>query len=661
MKHYIVASLIFLCISILIVSNSCNWRVQKNNTTFKNKEVLKKIDSLNTFYSFADNESNENDKKLQALDKFLNGCFQLKSDSLQYKGLILQTKLLNQYGFTEKAIEKSFKLLELARKNNDSIHIGRAYFKLGLYNKIIENHLEAFEYYNQSFKICRNIKDSIRAGKCLMDMSNIQRSLGDYNASKTTATDGLKYLENSDEYLTIIPLYQSISIIYKELGDGNEALLWNNKIMRLLEDSIIKRQIGLHNVPLFLNTRANIFAKQKKYDEGINILESLIEDKEAIKNLEDYSIFLNNLAYIKFLQNPKNKEIEKMLLKGLKIRLEEKDNLGVYTSSLNLAKYYQVHNLEKAKKHARNAYQIIKDVNDYEAQLEALTLLTELQPNSLEHHQYFKEASLKLMELRKKTREIYAPTRFENESLLKENEKKSLKIAAVRNQNTIYLLGMLLLFFGIGFVIYFFKQQTKQLNQQNKIIQFQASYDTETRIAKRLHDELGNDIFQVMLQYQNDPHDPHISKKLNAAYSRARDISRENNEFETDETYPEELRNMLQNYTGNEVQLIVRGLDKIDWNPLEQPIKITLYRVLQELMTNMQKHSNANLVVLVFSSTDNQLLIKYSDNGIGITNEGLHSKNGLRNTEKRMEAIRGTLTFGSEKDQGFKAELQIPT
>ena len=265
------------------------------------------------------------------------------------------------------------------------------------------------------------------------------------------------------------------------------------------------------------------------------------------------------------------------------------------------------------------------------------------------------------MELRKKTREIYAPTRFENENLLKENEEKNLKIAAVRNQNTIYLLAMILLLSGIGFIIYFSRQRTKRLSQENKIIQFQASYDTETRIAKRLHDELGNDIFQAMLQYQNDPHNPQITERLNSAYNKARDISRENNDFETDETFPEELRNMLQNYTQNSIRLIIRGLNKIDWNSLEQPIKITIYRVLQELMTNMQKHSQATLVALVFSNDDDQLKINYSDNGVGVSDDCLTTRNGLRNTEKRMEAIKGTLTFDSEKEQGFKATLQIPT
>jgi signal transduction histidine kinase len=608
----------------------------------------------------ASSNSNIEEQRLEAINNFLQGTEKLEIDSLRHKGLSLYAKLLNKYKGPEKAMDQSYVLLKLAQQNMDSFYIGKALYRLGFYNKKLDNYLEAFGYYNQSFKIYRNLKDSINAGKSLMNMSNIQRRLGDHNACKTTATDGLKYVENSDQYKTIYGLYQNISLAFKELGNYNQALLWNNKIMGVIKDSIARKEIGISNLPIFKNTRANILAKQKKYKESISILQPLLKDENVIKKRTRYAQILSNLGHIKFLQNPKNVESETMLLEAFSIRQQEKSIFGLFASNIHLTKYYRNKNLSKAKYHAREAYQSLKDFGDYEALLEVLTLITELDPNSLEYHQRFKEASLKLMQLRKKTREIYAPTRFENENLLKENAEKNRKISEVRNENTIYLLGMLLLITSIGFIVYFFRQQMHHLNQQNKIVQFQTSYETETRISKRLHDELGNDIFQMMMQYQNDPHDPHIKDKLNTTYLKARDISRENNEFETDETYPEELNSMLQNYTQNNIQLIAIGFNKIDWVKMDKTIKITVYRVLQELMTNMRKHSKASIVKLKFSNTKDRLTIHYSDNGVGMTEEHIQSKNGLRNTENRIRAIQGTLIFDSEKDKGFKVEIQIP-
>ncbi|WP_024771482.1 tetratricopeptide repeat-containing sensor histidine kinase [Aquimarina macrocephali] len=657
MKRYTVLSLFFLCILIGVFFNSCNHNVTNDSTS---SQVIKKIDSLHTYYDIASNNSNSEEKRLNAIDNFLQGAKKLEIDSLRYKGLSLYAKLLNKYKGPEKAIEESYVLLQLAQQNKDSFYIGKAYYRLGFYNKKLDNYLEAFGYYNQSFKIRRNLKDSINAGRCLMAISNIQRTLGDHNASKTTATDGLRYVENSSEHKIISGLYHGISISFIELKNPEEALLWNNKVLNLLNDSIAKKKVGIHLLPVFKNTRANILTEQKNYEESIDILQSLLKDENVIKKRTRYAQILSNLGYIKFLRNPKSVESETMLLEALSIRQQEKSIFGLFASNIHLTKYYKNKNLEKAKHHARVAYQSLKDFGDYEALLEVLTLITELDPESLEDHQRFKEASLKLMELRKKTREIYAPTRFENENLLKENAEKNRKISEVRNENTIYLLGILLLITGIGFIIYFFRQQMHYLNQQNKIIQFEASYETETRISKQLHDELGNDIFQVMMQYQNDPHDSQIKDKLNTTYLKARDISRENNEFETGETYPEELNNMLKNYTQNGIQLIAIGFDRIDWDEMDKTIKITVYRVLQELMTNMQKHSQASLVKLRFSNPNDTLTINYSDNGVGVTEEHVQSKNGLRNTENRIRAIQGTLIFDSEKGKGFKAEIQIP-
>ena len=428
-----------------------------------------------------------------------------------------------------------------------------------------------------------------------------------------------------------------------------------------------KKKISKSNISVFKVTRANILAKQKRYSKSIRILEKLLQQKNIKQNSTNYARILSNLGLIKFQENPLNIESEALLLKALEIRKERKYSAGIMNSHIHLSKYYNRKNLTKSLHHAREGYKNALITKNQESIFEALDLITALDTNSIEAHQHFKKASVELMELRNKTREIYAPTRFENESLLKENEEKNTQItqkeqqiAKVESQNTIYLLGMLLLCAFIGFVIYFSKQRTKYLAQQNKIVQFQAAYETETRISKRLHDELGNDIFQVMLQYQNDPHDTQILEKLNTSYTKARDISRENSEFETDESFAEELTDMLQNYAQQNIQLIQRGLDTIHWDTKDTTIKITTYRVLQELMTNMQKHSQASLVAIVFANGDKKLRIKYSDNGIGIDQEQHLSKNGLRNTEKRIAAIGGTIVFDSEKDKGFKAEITIP-
>ena len=340
------------------------------------------------------------------------------------------------------------------------------------------------------------------------------------------------------------------------------------------------------------------------------------------------------------------------------------------TSNLHLAEYFQsIGKNGISKKYANQAKNLAKELNHNEEVLQAYQILSKVSnpEEGLQYAEAYIQLNDSLVKEERLFRDKIARIQFETEEkeqqiVEKEAQivQKEAQIATVQNRNTIYLLGIYLLLMGIGFAIYFFRQRTKYLAQQNQMVQFQASYETETRISKRLHDDLGNDIFQVMLQYQNDPHDSKILERLNATYAKARDISRENNEFDIDESFPEELSDMLKNYTKNGIQLLVRGLDKINWQGFEAPVKITVYRVLQELMTNMQKHSQASMVVLVFNQDNNTLHIKYTDNGVGIDKTQLQSKNGLHNTEKRIRAIDGTLIFESEKEKGFKANISIP-
>jgi signal transduction histidine kinase len=76
-------------------------------------------------------------------------------------------------------------------------------------------------------------------------------------------------------------------------------------------------------------------------------------------------------------------------------------------------------------------------------------------------------------------------------------------------------------------------------------------------------------------------------------------------------------------------------------------------------MVNMKKHSQCSLVVIAFESKKNTIEINYSDNGIGCP-EMLNFKKGLQNAENRILSIKGTITFETETDKGFKAKMIIP-
>ncbi|MGY3795568.1 ATP-binding protein [uncultured Aquimarina sp.] len=560
-------------------------------------------------------------------------------------------------------------MLRLSKSINDSLGIAQAYANLGIYYRK-KNILDSTYFYfyeanrlytyfdkEQKFK---HSQYAYHHGKVLIDLAKLSRKVKDYGQSESLTIQAIEKFKKSGN-LRYIPLsYNNLGIVAKQSGRYKDAVGYFEKSIEYSKNS--KKEL-LYLTQSY-NNIGTTYKSQEKYDAAVDYLEKALAHKDFLKkNPKRIARLYDNLGYVKFLINKKNDSSLYLFKKALYIRDSINDIVGISTSNLHFAEYYQYKgDYTLSKKFAKRTEQLANETHDNDELLQTYEFLAKVSPPS-EGRQYamkYIKLSDSLTKRDNLFRDKFARIRFESDNLQKENEQKSQEIQEVQNQNTIYLLGMLLLVTFIAFIIYFSRQRTRYLAQQNKIVEFQAAYETETRISKRLHDEIGNDIFQVMMQYQNDPHDPQITKKLNTAYNKARDISRENSEFEVDETYTEELTDMLTNYTENHSKLILRGIDKINWDMVDKNLKITIYRVLQELMTNMQKHSQADLVAIVFKNEKNKLLIKYSDNGIGIEQEDIKSKNGLRNTEKRVQAIQGNITFDSAKDKGFKAEIKIP-
>ncbi|SHJ47409.1 tetratricopeptide repeat-containing sensor histidine kinase [Aquimarina spongiae] len=613
------------------------------------------------------NKSKEEKKKLlREVDSLVSKLPDDSNKILKHRKLGIIYYYLEDY-VNFKAI--SDRALDLSISIGDSLGIAKSYLNLGIYYRNFRNYTIAYKNFYQAEKICSLINKNndvcFTHGNILVNLAQIKRRAKDYSKSETYTIAAIKqfHLSGNKEYIPLC--YSNLGSVAKYLGRYDEAIAYHKKAMEFDGSSEKKQRILIS-----LNNIGVTYKSQQKYDQAKEAFHKALSYKDFLKkDRRRYALLTDNLAYAKFLSNDLE-NIPELFYEALRVRDSIQNKTGLSTNNLHLAEYYQsIGDFKRAKSFAVTARKLAKEIGNNEELLKSYQILSKVSnpKEGLQYAEAYIQLNDSLVKEERLFRDKIARIQFETEEkeqqiVEKEAQivQKEQQIATVQNQNTIYLLGILLLLMGISFAIYFFRQRTKYLAQQNQMVQFQASYETETRISKRLHDELGNDIFQVMLQYQNDPHDSKILERLNATYAKARDISRENNEFDVDESFSEELSDMLKNYTKNGIQLLVRGLDKINWQGFEAPVKITVYRVLQELMTNMQKHSQAGRVVLVFTQDNNTLHIKYTDNGVGIDKTQLQSKNGLHNTEKRIRAIDGTLIFESEKEKGFKANISIP-
>jgi len=102
---------------------------------------------------------------------------------------------------------------------------------------------------------------------------------------------------------------------------------------------------------------------------------------------------------------------------------------------------------------------------------------------------------------------------------------------------------------------------------------------------------------------------------------------------------------------------------KGDRRKLEKKLEVILFRISQELINNILKHSNASKAGVEFNQKKNKFLIHVSDNGDGFNtseNFGDSEGIGLQNISTRVRSLNGTFAIKSEKGNGTFVKIMIP-
>lgn len=101
----------------------------------------------------------------------------------------------------------------------------------------------------------------------------------------------------------------------------------------------------------------------------------------------------------------------------------------------------------------------------------------------------------------------------------------------------------------------------------------------------------------------------------------------------------------------------INTLAEFDVEPGELPedIEITLYRLIHEALTNIERHSQASRVQLMIWMEGKELKFTLSDNGIGFSPADMRSSPsgiGLKNMQERVELLGGRFTIRSKLGEG---------
>lgn len=99
----------------------------------------------------------------------------------------------------------------------------------------------------------------------------------------------------------------------------------------------------------------------------------------------------------------------------------------------------------------------------------------------------------------------------------------------------------------------------------------------------------------------------------------------------------------------------------MNWDLINNTIKINIYRILQEALQNIEKYANARQVAVLMNLTDaNEIMVTISDDGNGFTSTAKKEGIGIKNMKLRIKELNGTFDIQSELKNGTKINLIIP-
>ncbi|MBM2848666.1 MAG: putative Histidine kinase protein [Anaerolineales bacterium] len=199
-----------------------------------------------------------------------------------------------------------------------------------------------------------------------------------------------------------------------------------------------------------------------------------------------------------------------------------------------------------------------------------------------------------------------------------------------------------------------------------------ATAKERNRLAREIHDSLGHYLTVINVQIEaaravigNDP--PRALDALRKAQSLAQeglaDVRRSVAALRAspteDRPLPEALAALAaeNRASGLLTELAVTGAPR----PLPPQTELTLYRAMQEGLTNIRKHARAARVDITLDYGDNERVrLVVRDNGVGDSPDGRGSGYGLLGVRERTHLLGGEVRIRSAEGQGFTLEVELP-
>ena len=478
--------------------------------------------------------------------------------------------------------------------------------------------------------------------------------------------------------------HQNDTLYYLWTQNGLSSLLSQNSLYEeaTKERSIIfdlETKIKEKQIVAMAHLQASLDARrlENTKDELYHINKALVNDNPAADINEIVRILVLANAVITFSVN-EQLDRANQLLDTLRLKMSNRSSstfLNAYYVIAQSENSFARGNWANAEQLARSLIDNVENSRDLRFMLELEALLakiSEAQGNSIQALRHYKnyirfKDSLNVNAAKKRFAYVQAQFQSEKKDLEIQQQNQAIELLQAENRiaNQRFLLGGIIAI-GLFVGIYFWRQRLFSIREgklQKRFAQNLIRHleDERKRIARELHDSIGHNLLLIknslLLNVQSAP------ALIDQSIQEVQSMSQSLHPFQFEKLgLITSIRYTVENFQKNSTIFYSADI-QIKKLEIEKEKELFIYRMLQECLANVEKHSQAVACQIQVLETATQFIFTVKDSGKGFEvtqkTQALNSL-GLKNLKERGQLIGADLKIESKIGKGTLVTIIIP-
>lgn len=588
-----------------------------------------------------------------------------------------------KYSDPPKALEYGYESIKISKQHGYKALQAYASNNVGVVFWAKSDYDSAAYYLDQTRELYTSLENERGVAVTSVNLGLILQNKGDYDASLDYQLEALRIvnkLEDQGLKGSVLTNIGNVHFLNEKFDKAKDYYFDALRLKKSLPDDDFRQ-----NIQKTLLNIGNVYGRLEAQDSAIYYYQEALPFAIKANDSKSQALIYTDLGHA-FSKKEQYSLASDYFKKALAVYTEgtyENDydqSILLWSSAQNELRR---NNISVAVKLAEQSLKLSKKLENLNRLKDSYGLLAEVYEAdnqfgpALQAHKFHKiyQDSLLNIETNKEIAELETKYETENkdQQILLLDQENSLQ-KATNERNNILIFGLFLVVVLLILVFYLWRRQArisqqKVLSEQKTRLreaQIQAVISSEEKERKRfasdLHDSMGQLVSALTMNIQglkNSSNDPLVRNEIvDNSTALLNDIQHEirNIAFNlmpqvlTKEGLIPALQELIvginkSNQVNAEVQVF--GIDA----RLNEVFEISLYRILQEWISNVLKYSGATGLLIQFTAHEKEVIITVEDNGNGFDlNTFENSKgNGWRNINTRLNLIKGAMDIDTKK------------